>query len=315
MPTRRAIIAASLATPALAQSWPSQPIRLIVPFAAGGATDIFARMIAERLSTALPGRMVVENRPGAGGAIGAQQAARAAPDGYTLLVVTSSHTIGETLMPNRGYVLARDLRGVAAFNTSALAITAHPALPFQDLAGLRAHAQRNPGALSYGTTGNGTVNHLVGELLRAQAGIDWVHVPYRAGAEARNDLIAGRLPLMIDPVTNAAELVRDNRARAIAVTTVSRSAALPETRSIAEQGIAGFDVGILIGMVAPAAMPDALVARLNGAIRAALPELAASWRAQGAEPLSLEAGAWNTLLAADAARWAEVIQRANIRVE
>ena len=315
MPTRRAIIAASLATPALAQAWPSQPIRLIVPFAAGGATDIFARVIAERLSTALPGRVVVENRPGAGGAIGAQQAARAAPDGYTLLVVTSSHTIGETLMPQRGYTLARDLRGVAAFNTTALAITAHPALPFQDLAGLRAHAQRNPGALSYGTTGNGTVNHLVGELLRAQAGIDWVHVPYRAGAEARNDLIAGRLPLMIDPVTNAAELVRDNRARAIAVTTAARSAALPDVAPIAAQGIAGFDVGILIGMVAPAGVPDAIVTRLNAAVRAALPELAASWRAQGAEPLPLDAAAWNTLLTSDAARWAEVIQRANIRVE
>lgn len=315
MPTRRAIIATGLAMPALAQSWPSQPIRLVVPFAAGGATDIFARMIAERLSTALPGRVVVENRPGAGGAIGAQQVARAAPDGYTLLVITSSHTIGETLMPQRGYALARDLRVVAAFNTTALAITAHPALPFQDLAGLRAHAQRNPGALSYGTTGNGTVNHLVGELLRAQAGIDWVHVPYRAGAEARNDLIAGRLPLMIDPVTNAAELVRDNRARAIAVTTAARSAALPDVASIAQQGIAGFDVGILIGMVAPAGVPDAIVARLNAAVQAALPELAPAWRAQGAEPLSLDPAAWSALLAADAARWAEVIQRANIRVE
>jgi tripartite-type tricarboxylate transporter receptor subunit TctC len=318
MVPRRALLAAAAAAPGPAWSqpaWPSQPIRIVVPFGPAGATDIFARTMADRLSAALGQRAIVENRPGAGGALGAASVARAAPDGHTLLVITSSHTIGEALLPNRGYVLLRDFVPVAGFNTTALAIAATPSLPAPDLAGLVALARRAPGTLSYATTGIGTVNHLAAELLRAGSGIEWTHIPYRSGGEARNDLVAGRVPLMIDPVTNAAELARDGRVRVLGVTTAERSAALPEAPTVAEGGFPGFDVGILIGLVAPRGTPPGVVERLNAEIRRALPSLAASWRAQGAEPLDLPAAEWGTRLSEDVARWGEVVRSAGVRLE
>lgn len=301
---------------AMAQSWPSQPVRMVVPFAPAGATDIFARVVAERLSGPLGQRVVVENRPGAGATLGAQQVARA-NDGHTLLVVTSSHTIGESLMPNRGYELLRDFAGVAPFNATALALAVTPSLPARDFRGLIEHARRNPGALSYATTGNGTVNHLAGELIRLATGIDWVHVPYRAGAEARTDLIAGRVPVMFDPVTNAAELARDGRVRVLAVTAARRSVALPDVPTLQEGGIADADIGILIGLVAPAATPPAVVARLNREIATILADeaLATQWRAQGAERIIAGAEQWQAMLAADVARWAAVVRQAGVRVE
>jgi tripartite-type tricarboxylate transporter receptor subunit TctC len=318
MPTRRAALALPLLLPAhaAAQGWPSQPIRLIVPFGASGATDVFARMMAERISGPLGQRVFVENRPGAGATIGAQQAARAAPDGHTLLMVTSSHTIGESLMPSRGYRLLQDFVPVAAFNNSALAVSATPSLPVADMAGLIAHARARPGALSYATTGNGTVNHLAGELIRLQAGLDWVHVPYRAGAEARADLMAGRVPIMLDPITNAAELARDGRVKVLAVTSAARSSAMPKVPPMAAT-LPGFDVGLLIGLVAPVGTPEMIVARLNAEIRAviAMPEVVRLWRAQGAEPIDATAAEWGAMLAADTARWVRVVREAGLRVE
>lgn len=315
---RRSVLAATLALPGLAhaQAWPSQPIRLVVPFGAGGATDIFARAVAERIGPALGGRAFVENRPGAGATLGAQQVVRAAPDGHTLLVITSSHTIGESLLPNRGYVLARDFQPVAGFNTTALAITATPSLPVRDMAGLIAHARAHPGALSYATTGIGTVNHLAGELIRLRTGIDWVHVPYRAGAEARADLMAGRVPIMFDPVAGAADLSRDGRVRALAVTGAAASPALPGVPPVAAT-LPGYDVALLIGLMAPAGTPDALIARLNTAIREAVraPDLVAQWRGQGAEVIDVSVADWSGLVAADTARWAQVARDAGVRLD
>ena len=307
----------ALAAPGLsrAQAWPTQPVRLIVPFGASGATDIFARVVAERIGPALGQRAFVENRPGAGATLGVQQAMRA-QDGHTLLVITSSHTIAETLLPNRGYVLARDFLPVAGFNTTALAITATPSLPARDMAGLIAHARANPGALSYATTGIGTVNHLAGELIRLRTGIDWVHVPYRAGAEARADLMAGRVPIMFDPVAGAAELSRDGRVRALAVTSAEPSPALPDVPPVAAT-LPGFDVALLIGLMAPAGTPEGVVARLNAAVRAVVrePEVVRNWRTQGAEVIDASTADWGAMVAADTARWAQVARDAGVRLE
>ena len=315
---RRSVLSLTLGAPMLAraQGWPSQPIRLVVPFGAGGATDIFARTVAERISVILGSRAFVENRPGAGATLGAQQVARAAPDGHTLLVITSSHTIGESLLPNRGYVLARDFVPVAGFNTTALAITATPALPARDMAGLIDHAKAHPGALSYATTGIGTVNHLAGELIRLRAGIDWVHVPYRAGAEARADLMAGRVPIMFDPVAGAADLARDGRVRVLAVTSAATSPALPDVPPVAAT-LPGFDVALLIGLVAPAGTPAPLVARLNAAVRAVVraPEVVAQWRAQGAEAIDVAIPDFGGMVAADTARWAQVARDAGVTLD
>ncbi len=315
---RRSVLALTLGLPSLAraQTRPSQPIRLVVPFGAGGATDIFARTVAERISVTLGRRAFVENRPGAGATLGAQQVARAAPDGQTLLVITSSHTIGESLLPNRGYVLARDFAPVVGFNTTALAITATPSLDVRDLAGLIAHARANPGVLSYATTGIGTVNHLAGELIRLRAGIDWVHVPYRAGAEARADLLAGRVPVMFDPVAGAADLARDGRVRVLAVTGAAASPALPGVPPVSAT-LPGYDVALLIGMVAPVGTPDSVIDRLNAAVREVVrtPEVVAQWRSQGAEPIDASVADWGGMIATDTARWAQVVREAGVKLE
>lgn len=301
--------------PARALAWPSQPVRLFVPFGAAGATDIFARAVADRIGPALGGRAFVENRPGASATLGPQMVARAT-DGHTLLVITSSHTIGETLLPNRGYVLARDFTPVAAFNATALAITVAPGLPARDVAGLVAHARAHPGALSCATTGIGTANHLVGELIRLRAGIDWVHVPYRAGAEARTDLMADRVQVMIDPVADAAELSRGGRVQVLAVTSAAPSAALPGVPPLAAT-LPGFDVGLLIGLMAPAGTPPAVVQRLNEAVRTVTrdPEVQRQWRTQGAEATDASVADWGAMIAADTERWAMVVRDAGVRVD
>ena len=230
-------------------------------------------------------------------------------------MLTSSHTIGEALLPGRGYVLARDFGPVAAFNTTALAIVSSPSLPVSDFPGLIAHAKRNPGAVAYATTGIGTVNHLAAELIRLQAGFEWLHVPYRTGAEARTDMMAGRVPVIFDPVAGAVPLARERRANVLAVTTAARSAALPELPSVGET-LPGFDVGLLIGLLAPTGTPAPVVARLAEAVRAvtAAPDIAPQWRGQGAEPLTLSPEDWGALLAADTARWAQVVRDAGVTV-
>lgn len=312
------LVALITALPAVAaETYPAKPVRIIVPFAAGGSTDVFARLLAKNLQVSLGGPFVVDPRPGGGGTMGAAVAARAPADGYTLLMVTSSHAINETLMPRRGYDLMRDFVPVAALNKTALVAVVSPKLEVTSLRELVAMAQRAPGKLNYASTGPGTVLHLAVELLRSRANLEIVHVPYKNGIDARKDLMSGDVQLMFDAVSNAAPAIKEGVLRGLATTGRARAPLLPDLPTVAEAGIADYVVDVVIGFVAPRSVPEQVVQRLNSAIAAANrdPELIAAWSAQGADPLVLSAEAWGKRLEGEIASWAEAIKFANITPE
>jgi tripartite-type tricarboxylate transporter receptor subunit TctC len=250
---------------AQAQAWPTRPIRIIVPFGLGGSADVAARFLAEPLQQALGQPVVVENRPGAGGTIGADQVAKAAPDGHTLLLMSNTHTANETLLPNRPYVLLRDLTPVAFVNVAHHVLVVHPSLGVNSLAELIAYCKANPGKLDYASSGPGTPYHVAGEIFRAMAGIEITHIPFRGSNEARTALIAGQVPMMFDAIPTMVEQARGGRVRALATTGPGRSPLLPDAPTVAE-ALPGYEASIWLGVMAPAQTPAPIVERLNAEI-------------------------------------------------
>jgi len=250
---------------AQAQAWPTRPIRIIVPFGLGGSADVAARFLAEPLQQALGQPVVVENRPGAGGTIGADQVAKAAPDGHTLLLMSNTHTANETLLPNRPYVLLRDLAPVAFVNVAHHVLVVHPSLGVNSLAELIAYCKANPGKLDYASSGPGTPYHVAGEIFRAMAGIEITHIPFRGSNEARTALIAGQVPMMFDAIPTMAEQARGGRVRALATTGPRRSPLLPDAPTVAE-ALPGYEASIWLGVMAPAQTPAPIVEKLNAEI-------------------------------------------------
>ena len=218
---------AVLATSAAAQTYPSRPVKIIVPFAAGGPADNYARFMAQRLQEALGQPFVVDDRPGAGSVIGTDAAAKAAPDGYTLLLMSNTHTVNESLIPDKPFKLMRDFVAIAPINYSDLVLVANPALPAQNLKALMAQAKAQPGKINYASSGPGTPYHMAGELFKSMAGISLVHIPYRGSSGARTDLMGGQVELMFDAVTTMAEQVKAGKVKAIATTGKVRSDVLP----------------------------------------------------------------------------------------
>jgi tripartite-type tricarboxylate transporter receptor subunit TctC len=251
--------------PAAAQAWPTRPIRIIVPFGIGGSADVAARFLAEPLQQALGQPVIVENRPGAGGTIGADQVAKAAPDGHTLLLMSNTHTANETLLPNRPYVLLRDLAPVAFVNVAHHVLVVHPSLGVNSLAELIAYCKANPGKLDYASSGPGTPYHVAGEIFRAMAGIEITHIPFRGSNEARTALIAGQVPMMFDAIPTMAEQARGGRVRALATTGPRRSPLLPDAPTVAE-ALPGYEASIWLGVMAPAQTPAPIVEKLNAEI-------------------------------------------------
>ncbi|MFM7423066.1 MAG: tripartite tricarboxylate transporter substrate binding protein [Alphaproteobacteria bacterium] len=294
---------------ARAQAWPTRPIRMIVPFGLGGSADLAARFLAEPLQQALGQPVVVENRPGAGGTIGADQVAKAAPDGHTLLLMSNTHTANETLLPNRPYVLLRDLAPVAFVNVAHHVLVVHPSLPVNSLAELIAYCKANPGKLDYASSGPGTPYHVAGEIFRAMAGIEITHIPFRGSNEARTALIAGQVPMMFDAIPTMAEQARGGRVRALATTGPRRSPLLPDAPIVAE-ALPGYEASIWLGVMAPAQTPAAITERLNAEINRVM-SLPATREAQlraGAEVNPMTASAFGDFLREDITRQAEGIR-------
>lgn len=309
------LMLAATALPAGAQTLPDRPIRLVVPFGAGGATDIMARILADRLTAGLGQRVVVENRQGAAGNLGAEAVARAAPDGTTLLMASNNIlTVNPLVFANMPLDPARDLRPVALVVGIAGMVAASPALPVTDIQGLVALARQRPGELTFASAGTGSTSHMQGELFQMLAGVQLTHVPYRAAAPAMADLSAGRVHLVFDVVPTLLPHVQGGRLRALAMAS-ERSPLLPDIRTMAEQGVQGYDTRGWFGIMAPAATPDAVVAALNAAINRALaePELVAAFAAQGGEPIRGSVAEFAALTEQDRARWQRVVQHANIR--
>ena len=311
------LAATVLATSAVAQTYPSRPVKIIVPFAAGGPADNYARFLAQRLQEALGQPFVVDDRPGAGSVIGTDAAAKAAPDGYTLLLMSNTHTVNESLIPDKPFKLMRDFVAIAPINYSDLVLVANPALPAQNLKALIAQAKAKPGKINYASSGPGTPYHMAGELFKSMAGISLVHIPYRGSSGARTDLIGGQVELMFDAVTTMAEQIKAGKVKAIATTGKVRSDVLPEVPTMNEAGLPGYEAIIWLGLMAPKGTPKAVVDKLNEAVSkiAAQPEVKQLWLKQGAVPMLMKPDAFEKYARDDIAKWASVIKTANIKVD
>jgi len=294
----------------LAQDYPTRTIRIIVPFGAGGPADVAARLLGNALQESLKQAFVIENRPGAGAVIGTQEAAKSAPDGYTLLMMSNTQTANESLVPQRKYQLMRDLVPIAPINVSDLVIVVHPSVPARTLAEFVALAKSQPGKLNYASSGQGTPYHMAGELFKTMAGIDLVHVPYRNSGEARNGVIGGQVQMMIDAVTTMAPNVNQGQVRALATTGKTRSSVLPEVPTVEEAGLPGYEATIWLGLMAPTGTPKPVIEKLNGAINDAVkrPEIVKLWADQGALPMSMTPEEFDKFLRSDIVKWADVVK-------
>jgi tripartite-type tricarboxylate transporter receptor subunit TctC len=311
------LILMAFVAPAWAQNYPLRAVRIIVPFAAGGPADNYARFMAQRLQDALGQAFVVDNKPGAGSVIGTDVAAKAAADGYTLLLMSNAHTVNETLLPNKPFVLLRDFVAVAPINYSDLVLVASPALPDATLGDLIKHAKAQPGRINYASSGPGTPYHMAGELFKSMAGVSLVHIPYKGSSGARSDVIGGQVELMFDAVTTMAEHIRAGKVRALATTGRQRSAVLPEVPTLNEAGVPGYEATIWLGLMAPKGTPKAVVDRLNAAVSkiSGQAEVQQIWAKQGAAPLLMSPEVFEQYARDDIAKWARVIKIAGIKAD
>jgi tripartite-type tricarboxylate transporter receptor subunit TctC len=303
---------------AVSAEYPDHPIKLVVPFPAGGGADNLARMIMPRVGQALGVAVVIENKPGAGGNVGAELVARAAPDGYTLLYGTNgTHAINETLYGNLRFDPVADFSPVSRMTLIGAMLIVNPELPVNSVAELIKYAKAHPNKLNFASAGNGTTSHLAGELFKTMAGIDIVHVPYRGGAAAATDLMAGQVQMMIDVMPNAYPLAKGGRVRGLAVSTARRFPGAPELPTIAESGVPGFDVSAWDGIFAPAGTPVAVIERLNGAIRQALdePELREQLIAHGAVAVPGTPDDLARHVVSEKAKWAKIVRASGARVD
>jgi len=310
-----ALVLALLTTPipcsrAQTDDYPTRPVRIVVPFGPGGPADVVARQIGSILQESLGQPFVVENRTGAGGVIGTLEVAKAPADGYTLLMMSNTQTANESLVPQRKYELMRDLAPIAPLNYSDLVIVVHPAVQANTLQEFIALAKSQPGKLNYASSGQGTPYHMAGELFKASAGIDVVHVPYRNSGEARSGLIGGQVQMMIDAVPAMAPNVAANQVRALATTGKTRSAVLPTVPTVIEAGVPGYEATIWLGLMAPAGTPQLIIDKLNKTVNAAIkrPEVEKLWATQGAVPMAMTSEEFDKFLRGDIVKWAEVVK-------
>ncbi len=295
---------------AQAQGYPNKPVKIVVPFAPGGPADNYARFIAQRLGEELKQSFVIENKPGAGSIIGTDQVAKSPADGYTLLMMSNTHTVNESLIPSKPYGLMKDFVGIAPVNYSSLLLVTHPSVPVKNVGELIALAKSKPGKLNYASSGNGTPYHMAGELFKFMAGIDMTHVPYKGSSGARTDIVSGQVDVMFDAETTMAVMAREGKVRALASTGLTRSANLPDMPTVNESGVPKFEATIWLGLMAPKGTPADIVNRLNAEVRKIVnhPEVKAAWARQGAVPMSMTVAEFEKYLQGDIANWANIVK-------
>ncbi|PUE45568.1 tripartite tricarboxylate transporter substrate binding protein [Limnohabitans sp. 2KL-51] len=292
-----------------AQSFPNRPVKIVVPFAAGGPADNYARFMAQRLGEELKQTFVIDNKPGAGSIIGTDLVAKSAADGYTLLMMSNTHTVNESLISTKPFALMKDFVGIAPVNYSNLLLVVHPSVPVKTVGELVALAKSKPGKINYASSGNGTPYHMAGELFKFMAGIDMTHVPYKGSSGARTDIVGGQVDVMFDAETTMASLSRDGKVRALAGTGLARSANLQDLPTVAET-VSKFEATIWLGLMAPKGTPADVVNKLNAEVRKIVnnPEVKAAWAKQGAVPMSMSVPEFDQYLNADIAKWANIVK-------
>jgi len=312
-----ALLCALAALPAAAQSYPAKPVKIIVPYGAGGPADIYARFLGAKLAESLGQAFVVEDRPGGGAVIGTDAVAKSAPDGYTLLMMSNTHTVNETLIPKKPYDLMQDLAPITGVNYSDLLMVLHPSVPANNLKEFIALAKAKPKQLNYASSGPGTPYHMAGELFKMMADVDIVHVPYKGSDGARTGILGGQVQMMIDAITTMAPNVRAGKLKAMGTTGKKRSSVLPEVPTIDEAGVPGYEAGIWLGLMAPAGTPHAVLERLNTEVNKIIsaPEVREAWNKQGAVPMGMSIEDFGKFMRAEIAKWAPVVKATGMKVD
>jgi len=305
-----AIAAALGATSASAQEYPTKPVKIIVPFAPGGSADVYGRAVAVHLQEVMKQTFIVENRPGAGSLIGTEAVAKSAPDGYTLLLMSNTHTVNESLFTTKSFDLMRDFVPIAPINYSDLVLVARPGLGASNIADLLKMAKAKPGSLSYASSGPGTPYHMAGELFKTMAGVSILHIPYKGSSNARTDVLGGQVDMMFDAVPTMAEFIRSGKVTALATTGKTRSEVLSNVPTMNEAGVPGYEAVIWLGLMAPKGTPPAIVARLNEEVGKFVsePQTVQAWAKQGTTPMKMTPTAFSKFMQDDITKWAQVVK-------
>jgi len=299
-----------------AQTYPDKPVRIVVPFAAGGPADIYARAVAQHLTETLKQPFTVDDKPGGGSLIGTDIVAKSPADGYTLLLISNTHTVNETLYEKRPFTLMRDFTAISPINIAYLALVVHPEVPVKTVGDLIAAAKAKPAGLNYASSGSGTPYHMAGELFKAMAKVDITHVPYKGSSGARTDVMGGQVQMMFDSISTMTPFIRQGKVRGIATTGPKRDPVLAELPTVGET-VKGYTAEIWLGLMAPAKTPKAIVEKLNTEVQKMVraPEVKEAWAKQGAEPLRMSTGEFTKYLNGDIAKWATVVKVSGAKVE
>jgi tripartite-type tricarboxylate transporter receptor subunit TctC len=300
-----------------AQNYPAHPVKVVVPYAVGGSADVYGRVLAAKLSESMGHPFVIENRPGGGAVIGTDAVAKAAPDGYTILIMSNTHTVNETLIPKKPYDLMRDLAPITGINSQDLLLVAAPGVKATNLREVIALAKKEPGKLNYASSGPGTPYHMAGELFKHMAGVDIVHVPHKGSDQARTAVLGGQVDLMFDAISTIVSHVRAGKLKALGTTGKARSAVTPEIPTIAEAGVPGYEATIWLGLMAPAATPKPILERLSGEVRKVInaPDVKDIWAKQGAVPMAMAPEEFGRFLREDIAKWGKLVKDTGMKVD
>src|SRR5881394_2643763 len=300
-----------------AQNYPTRAVKIVVPFGVGGPADIFGRFIAAKLQDALGHPFVVEDRPGGGSIVGTDVVAKSAPDGYTLLVMSNTHTVNETLIPKKPFELMRDLAPITGINSSDLLMVINPEVPAKNLKEFIALAKSKPGVLYYASSGPGTRYHMAGELFKHMAGVDIVHVPHKGSDQARTAVLGGQVQMMFDAITTMAGQARAGKVKALGTTGKSRSSVMPEVPTIAEAGVPGYEATIWLGLMAPAGTPRPVLEKLNAEVNKIInaPDVKETWARQGAVPMGMPVDEFGKFLREDIEKWSKLVRATGMKVD
>ena len=300
-----------------AQNYPAHPVKVIVPYAVGGSADVYGRFLAAKLSETMGEPFVIENRPGGGALIGTDAVAKSAPDGYTILVMSNTHTVNETLIPKKPYDLMRDLAPISGINSQDLMLVAPASIKANNLREFIAAAKSQPGKLNYASSGPGTPYHMAGELFKHMAGVDIVHVPHKGSDQARTAVLAGQVDMMFDAISTIVSHVRAGKLKALGTTGKTRSSVTPDIPTIAEAGVPGYEATIWLGLMAPAATPKPTLERLSAEVRKVInaPDVKENWSKQGAVPMGMTPEEFGKFLREDIAKWAKLVKDTGMKVD
>jgi tripartite-type tricarboxylate transporter receptor subunit TctC len=299
------------------QSYPARTVKIVVPFGVGGSADVYARYMGAKLQESMGQAFVIENRPGGGSIVGTDSVAKSAPDGYTLLMMSNTHTVNETLIPKKPFELMRDLAPISGVNSSDLLMVVHPSVPAGNLKEFIALAKSQPGTLNYASSGPGTPYHMAGELFKAMAGVDIVHVPHKGSDQARAAILGNQVQMMFDAITTMAAQARAGKVKLLATTGKTRSAITPEVPTVAEAGLPGYEATIWLGLMAPAGTPRPVLEKLNTEINKVLnaPEVKEMWTKQGAVPIGMTIDQFDKFLREDIVKWEKIVKLSGAKVD